>query len=617
MAEKIKVLLEVDDNGTVRVVDQLNEKLDQTEKSAENAKKSTASLAQQLSTIKGPIGQVVQGFQGMGQAMKIMMANPLGIFLSVIAGLLYSLKRALSDSEEGQEKMNRVTSVFGALLGNLTDLVASLGEKLIDAFTNPMDALKSFANFFKDQIVNRIVGFFELIPKFAESINLLFSGEFAESGKVAADAMGKVVLGVEDVTEKVGEAIEATKEFAKEQEREAKLADKVAQMRNKAARLERQLMVDRSLLEQQIAEFRLKSRQEDQFSAEERKQAILDAQKLEEQLLAKEVQSLTLKRDAQKLENTFSRTNKENADKEAAAIAAVNQKIADRTNLQRGTQRELNRINREIEANSKAQLKEEEERLKAKAEADKKFLEDSLKNEEAFVNEQFDKQKLQALKEIENAEALAARLAEIETERTKNLIQVRSDAGQKTLDLEIKLAEETAKKKAEIDKQAFETKKKLDEAQKKQQEELYAAIGGALTSFSKLAGEQTVAGKALAIAATIMDTYMGATKALAAGAGTPVGYINAAAIVATGLANLRTITAVQVPNGGNAGATASTPMMPSGPSVGIIQGQMSQTSQLQAELNSQMRRPTRAYVVGQNVTTQQSLDRHILENATL
>jgi hypothetical protein len=617
MAEKIKVLLEVDDNGTVRVVDQLNEKLDQTEKSAENAKKSTASLAQQLSTIKGPIGQVVQGFQGMGQAMKIMMANPLGIFLSVIAGLLYSLKRALSDSEEGQEKMNRVTSVFGALLGNLTDLVASLGEKLIDAFTNPMDALKSFANFFKDQIVNRIVGFFELIPKFAESINLLFSGEFAESGKVAADAMGKVVLGVEDVTEKVGEAIEATKEFAKEQEREAKLADKVAQMRNKAARLERQLMVDRSLLEQQIAEFRLKSRQEDQFSAEERKQAILDAQKLEEQLLAKEVQSLTLKRDAQKLENTFSRTNKENADKEAAAIAAVNQKIADRTNLQRGTQRELNRINREIEANSKAQLKEEEERLKAKAEADKKFLEDSLKNEEAFVNEQFDKQKLQALKEIENAEALAARLAEIETERTKNLIQVRSDAGQKTLDLEIKLAEETAKKKAEIDKQAFEAKKKLDEAQKKQQEELYAAIGGALTSFSKLAGEQTMAGKALAIAATIMDTYMGATKALAAGAGTPVGYINAAAIVATGLANLRTITAVQVPNGGGAGATASTPMMPSGPSVGIIQGQMSQTSQLQAELNSQMRRPTRAYVVGQNVTTQQSLDRHILENATL
>jgi len=51
--------------------------------------------------------------------------------------------------------------------------------------------------------------------------------------------------------------------------------------------------------------------------------------------------------------------------------------------------------------------------------------------------------------------------------------------------------------------------------------------------------------------------------------------------------------------------------------VGIVSGQMNQTNQLQAQLNSQMSRPTRAYVVGQNVTSQQSLDRHIAQNATL
>jgi hypothetical protein len=79
------------------------------------------------------------------------------------------------------------------------------------------------------------------------------------------------------------------------------------------------------------------------------------------------------------------------------------------------------------------------------------------------------------------------------------------------------------------------------------------SISGAFKNLANIAGEQTAAGKALAIASTIIDTYMGATKALAAGAGTPVGYINAAAIVATGLANLRTITAVQVPNGGECG----------------------------------------------------------------
>jgi hypothetical protein len=177
--------------------------------------------------------------------------------------------------------------------------------------------------------------------------------------------------------------------------------------------------------------------------------------------------------------------------------------------------------------------------------------------------------------------------------------------------------EKARQEKEKADKEASDAAIALKKAEFDAEMELLQSISGAFKSLASIAGEQTAAGKALAIASTIIDTYMGATKALAAGAGTPVGYINAAAIVATGLANLRTITAVQVPNGGNAGATASTPMMPSGPSVGIIQGQMSQTSQLQAELNSQMRRPTRAYVVGQNVTTQQSLDRHILENATL
>lgn len=617
MAEKIKVILEVDDNGSVQVVDQLNQKINNTDKAAQEASKSTATLGQQLSTIKGPIGQVVQGFQGLGQAMKIMMANPLGIFLTVIAGALYSLKRALTDSEEGQEKMNRIMSVFGALLGNVTDLIADFGEKLIDAFTNPKQALSDFANLLKDQILNRIEGLVELIPKLGKAINLLFKGEFAEAGKVAVNAAGKVALGVENVTEKVQQATEAVKEYTKEQQREAKLADEVAKMRNKAARLDRQLMVDRSELEQQIAELKLKSRQEDQFTAEERKQALLDAQELEDQLLKKEVESLKLKRDAQKLENTFSRTNKENADKEAAAIAAVNQKIADRTNLQRGTQRELNRINKEIEANAKAEAKAAEDRIKAQAEADKKFLEESLKNEEAYINEAFDRQKLQALKEIENAEELAAKLEEIELNRTNNLIQARQDAGQKTTDLEIKVAETIAKKKAEIDKKANKDKEENDKKAAQARIEIAQATSQALVSVGKVVGEQTAMGKTLAVAAAVIDTYMGANKALAAGAATPpLGYINAAAIIATGLANVRQILSTPVPNTASSGGV-STGSIPQGPSVGIIQGQMSQTSQLQAELNSQMRKPTRAYVVGQNVTSQQSLDRHILENATL
>jgi hypothetical protein len=142
------------------------------------------------------------------------------------------------------------------------------------------------------------------------------------------------------------------------------------------------------------------------------------------------------------------------------------------------------------------------------------------------------------------------------------------------------------------------------------------ALTQGIAGVQALVGADSKYGKALAVSQAIINTYQGASKALAQGG--IFGGIAAAGVIASGLANVRAIMTTDTPEppmggGGGGGAMPSI----SGPSVGIIQGQMSQTSQLQAEMNAQMKRPTRAYVVGQNVTTQQSLDRHILENATL
>jgi hypothetical protein len=56
---------------------------------------------------------------------------------------------------------------------------------------------------------------------------------------------------------------------------------------------------------------------------------------------------------------------------------------------------------------------------------------------------------------------------------------------------------------------------------------------------------------------------------------------------------------------------------PSGPNVGIISGQINSSAQLLGSLNNSLSTPPRAYVVGQDVNSQQSLDRHIRQNATL
>ena len=92
-------------------------------------------------------------------------------------------------------------------------------------------------------------------------------------------------------------------------------------MRAKADIVERKLLQDRAKLESQVAELRLKARKEDEFSNAERKKFLVEANKIQDTILNKETEYLSLRRDAQVLENTFSKTNKENKDKEAEAIA--------------------------------------------------------------------------------------------------------------------------------------------------------------------------------------------------------------------------------------------------------------------------------------------------------
>jgi hypothetical protein len=81
-------------------------------------------------------------------------------------------------------------------------------------------------------------------------------------------------------------------------------------------------------------------------------------------------------------------------------------------------------------------------------------------------------------------------------------------------------------------------------------------------------GESTAEGKALAVAAATIDTYLGAVKAyntqLTPGDPTSPfrGALAAAAVVAAGIANVNKILAVQVPGGGGRGsASMSAPPM--------------------------------------------------------
>ena len=417
-----------------------------------NTAKNFNDLKGQLSAIPGPIGFVIQGFTGLSTAMKVLLANPLGIALTALVGILYTLKRALTDSVQGQERFNRIMSVAGALLGNVMDIVADLGEALIKAFQEPMQTMRDFAEGVKNFIKNPI----------------------------------------DTIRNAYNNATESAKEFVEEQKKEIKQADEVAKMRNRATQIEIDLLVERSKLESQIADLRLKSRMEDSVSAEERRKALLDAQALEEQLLEKEVEVLELRRDAQTLENTFSRTNIENARKEAEAKAAVNNVVARRLNLQRATQRELNRVNREIERNNKAEEKRQERLAKAE-----------VKRQEEIRDA---RDRIQAAQRVEEKKQEEARNRRFGAERKA------TDEHFAKLSGIVTTFNEGVQRQREKD---LDNQRQMTEKEIQLRQQIFFASQDIANSLAGLVGEQTALGKAFSLAAVATDTARALSGALA------------------------------------------------------------------------------------------------------
>jgi hypothetical protein len=129
-----------------------------------------------------------------------------------------------------------------------------------------------------------------------------------------------------------------------------------------------------------------------------------------------------------------------------------------------------------------------------------------------------------------------------------------------------------------------------------------------LAAISDLVGKDTVAGKALAIAATTVSTYLSAQKAYEsqfkplAIVDSPVrGAIAAGIAVATGLANVKKIMSVQVPGKGGGGGS-----MPSAGSIPApIIPQVATTTINQGQVNQLASATSRAFVLESDVSGNQ------------
>jgi len=185
---------------------------------------------------------------------------------------------------------------------------------------------------------------------------------------------------------------------------------------------------------------------------------------------------------------------------------------------------------------------------------------------------------------------------------------------------------ENLKSYSNVRKELIEAEIELSNREAEAKRQNLNAVGNALSNFASLVGEQTGAGKAAAIAATLISTYQSAQSSYNSLAGIPIvgpalGAAAAAVAVASGLKQIQAIKSVKVPKsrgGEGGGATPSASGFTAAaqaPTFNVIGG--GAQNQLAGLLADQTQKPVKAYVVSNEVTTAQSLDRNIVESATL
>lgn len=158
--------------------------------------------------------------------------------------------------------------------------------------------------------------------------------------------------------------------------------------------------------------------------------------------------------------------------------------------------------------------------------------------------------------------------------------------------------------------------KDLNQQLKEQELEKAAIVSGAMGQISQAIGENTKAGKALAIGQAIIDTYAGATKALAQGG--IFGTIGAAGIIAAGLANVAKIKSTKLEGvQGTVGGTQT--IDASLPTGGAIQGLGNLIPNLEGIQNVAVgeTQPVQAFVVENDISNAQALQEELDIQATL
>ena len=622
MAQKIEVEFELKYKEAVKNLDEFQKEYAKLEKEVVSANEKTA---ESLEKVEKGAKDGAKGIKKVG----VSIGN-----LAKASGIIFLLQKAFefvsSAVQENQEVMDGLNVVFktaqivfNEVLGVITDVYKSVtsASENFDALGKVMDGLLTIAiTPFKVAFYGIQLGiqaaqlaweqsiFGDGDPTTIKALNESIAetkANLKEVGEEAVQAGTDVVTNFVEAVQEAGaigsQLVDGVKEISVEAALETAKANQALEKSAQIAAAQSRILLEQydrqAELQRQIRDDETKSIAERQ-AANEKLNNILDKQ---EEEMTKNAALVKAAAQAQ-----FDLTGKT---EDYVAVLEAEAEV-------QGIASQITGFRSEQQTNKNALDKEAIELANAKAES-----ESLLSIEQKRINAEQIEDELLRLEKLKEIDALEA---EQETARLQSIVDNANAGTQAKIDAEIALNEfltQSGQTGLERDKEISAAKIDIANQEAEAKKKTLDDTANVLQNFSSIAGEETAAGKAFAVAAATINTYRGVSDALAAVTVTPfetaLKFANAAAIGVAGIANVKKILSVQVPGGGGSPASGGVPTTTtSQPPAFNVVGASGET-QLADAIGSQTQRPARAYVVANDVTTSQELQRNIIEGASI
>ena len=550
--------LELQGKATGTTYEKLREKLDGLNDAQDRAKFKAGQFEDRLASLPGPLGKLGSGIKAAGDSFATF-GTTLTVSLGVVGLLVaafFAIKSALEKTKEGQEGLSKAMSAFNSVVAPLFAILEKVGNIVLPIITKGFEALGS--------VMNGVAKFFGVSDGKIKEV----TGSLEQNNEMA-----------KKLSEDEKKRLEEGKKLQDEKDKKAKEIKDKNDARAKDAKAKKDAELKELDAGQKEAMLTLMKEQDKETFLINEKYAKLIF------LATKHGEDTKTLKEAQLQEQAA--IDKKYAD---AEFERNKKSIQDNLDFE-------DKLRKDLEKLDEDNKKKKEEEAQKKLELDTQARVDSANLVMADYN-------------LKKAQGEATFQDEITAfERTRQLEREDMVARKVSGDALLAFDKETSAARTEIERA--------------QQEVKLGIISSALGTIADAVGRQTVAGKALAVAQATIDTYMGATKALATYP-PPFGAIAAGTVVLAGLLNIKKIISTKIPtmpgaSGGGGSVSApsiATPTIPSvqTPQIQTTAGQ-NPTAQI-AQTIGASQKPIKAYVVSQDISSQQALDRRTNRAAT-